>query len=71
MAAPLTKQLYPLLRKSMLSRDVPPRLGSLVGSLKIQTKSGSTYKAAVLKEFKKPLVIKSLKVPKKIKKDEV
>ncbi len=71
MAVPLSKQVCSIFRKTVISREVPSRLGSLRGLLYGSIRCASTYKAAVLKEFKKPLEIETVKAPKKIKKDEV
>ena len=71
MAVPLSQKFCRVLRRTLLSRDVHSRLGLFVNFTSEQTRSASTYRAAVLKELKKPLVIENVNAPKKIKKDEV
>lgn len=71
MAIPISKQVCSVLRKTILRREVPLGLGSLGNFVPGQARNSSSYRAAVLKELKKPLVIESVNAPKKIKKDEV
>ncbi|XP_026290759.1 quinone oxidoreductase-like protein 2 homolog [Frankliniella occidentalis] len=71
MAVPLSKQVCSILRKTVIGSEVPSRLGSLGGLLYGNIRSASTFKAAVLKEFHKPLEIETITAPKKIKKDEI
>lgn len=71
MAVPMSKQVCRVLSKTILRREAPLRLGSLWNFLPDQARNSSSYRAAVLKELKKPLVIESVNAPKKIKKDEI
>ncbi|KAK3914301.1 Quinone oxidoreductase-like protein 2-like protein [Frankliniella fusca] len=71
MAVPLSKQIYSIVRKTVISREVPSRLGPLGGFFNGNIRNASTYKAAVLKEFRKPLEIENVSAPKKIQKDEI